>query len=153
MRSILFAAALAITPTLAAAQADEALVREYAALPAVQQMMAAMMSPEAATAQLEATLPPGLELSDEQLTQIGLIMSEELVDFQPRMEVLMIDAMIESFTNEEVQAMIDFYSSDVGASILLRTQPMFTSIMATMAPELQGRMMARQADIMAIIMQ
>lgn len=151
--SLALALALGLTPFAAPAQnAPEALVQEYAALPAVQEMMAAMFSPETSAAQLAATLPPGMDLSDDQLARIGAIMSAELTDFQPRMEELMIAGMVETFTAEEVQAMIDFYSSPVGASILLKTQPMFTAIMAEIAPEIQTRMMGRQAEIMQIIM-
>jgi hypothetical protein len=153
MRALILAAALALLPLAATAQpAPETLVREYAGLPAVQQMMAAMFSPEASAAQLQATLPPGMNLTDDQLSRIGEIISAEMIDFQPRMEGMMIAAMVETFTEEEVQAMIDFYSSPVGASILLKTQPMFTSIMTQMGPEIQTRMMGRQAEIMQIIM-
>ena len=151
MRSLTFALTLALTPTLSFAQSTEELAQEYAALPAVQDMMAAMFSPEASAAQLEASLPPGMDLSAEQLDQIGQIISAELVDFQPRLEVLMIEGMVETFTEEEIQAMIDFYSSDIGASILVKTQPMFTGIMTTLAPEMQTRMMSRQAEIIAVI--
>ena len=151
MRSLTFALTLALTPTLSFAQSTEELAQEYAALPAVQDMMAAMFSPEASAAQLEASLPPGMDLSAEQLDQIGQIISAELVDFQPRLEVLMIEGMVETFTEEEIQAMIDFYSSDIGASILVKTQPMFTGIMTTLAPEMQPRMMSRQAEIIAVI--
>ena len=153
MRALSLALALICTPFVTAAQpAPEALVREYAALPAVQQMMADMFSPEASAAQLAATLPPGIDLTDDQLAEVGRIISEELIDFQPRMEVMMITAMIETFTEEEVQAMVDFYASDVGASILLKTQPMFTNMMTELGPEMQERMVGRQADIMAVIM-
>ena len=142
----------ALAPRAAPAQtAPEALVREYAGLPAVQAMMAAMFSPETSAAQLAATLPPGISLSDDQLARIGTILSAEMISFQPRLEVLMIEGMMQAFTEEEVQAMIDFYSSPVGASILLKTQPMFTSIMAQMGPEIQARMLGRQAEILQII--
>ncbi len=152
MRALTFAVALALTPLSATAQSVEELAREYAALPAVQEMMSAMFSPEASAAQIAATLPPGMELTDQQLSDLGNLLSEELVDFQPRLEVLMIEGMVDTFNEEEMQAMIDFYSSDVGRSILVQTQPMFTNIMTQLAPEMQARMLGRQADIMAIIM-
>lgn len=152
MRAFTFAIALALTPLAATAQSVEELAREYAALPAVQEMTTAMFSPEASAAQIAATMPPGVELSEQQLSDLGTLLSEELEDFQPRLEVLMIDAMAETFTAEELTAMIEFYSSDVGRSILVQTQPMFTNIMTELAPEMQARMMGRQADIMAIIM-
>lgn len=151
MRAFTFAIALVLTPVAAAAQSVEELARDYAALPAVQEMMSAMFSPEASAAQISATLPPGVELSEQQLSDLGNLLSEELVDFQPRLEVLMIEGMIDTFNEEEMQAMIDFYSSEVGASILVQTQPMFTNIMTQLAPEMQERMLGRQADIMAII--
>ncbi len=152
MRALAFATALALSPLAATAQSVEELARDYAALPAVQEMMSAMFSPEASAAQIAATLPPGMELTEQQLTDLGTLLSEELIDFQPRLEVLMIEGMINTFTVEEMQAMIEFYSSDVGRSILVQTQPMFTSIMTQLAPEMQARMMGRQNDIMAIIM-
>ena len=152
MRAFTFAIALALAPLSVSAQSVEELAREYAALPAVQEMMAAMFSPEASAAQIAATMPPGVDLTEQQLTDLGNLLSEELIDFQPRLEVLMIEGMVDTFNEEEISAMIEFYSSDVGASILVQTQPMFTNIMTQLAPEMQQRMLGRQADIMAIIM-
>ncbi|MEJ6392075.1 DUF2059 domain-containing protein [Gymnodinialimonas sp. 2305UL16-5] len=151
MRALCLALTLALAPLGAQAQSTAELAQEYADLPAVQEMMSAMFSPEASAQQLAATLPPGMTLTDEQMSEIGVIISEELIDFQPRLETLMVEAMAETFTEEEIQAMIDFYSTEIGASILIQTQPMFTNIMTQLGPEMQQRMMGRQADIMAII--
>lgn len=153
MRRIAFAIALALTPATVFAQSTLELSQQYANLPAVQEMMAAMFSPEASAAQIASTMPPGVTLSDDQMNRLGTLLSEELVDFQPRLEELMIAAMADTFTVEELQAQIDWASSDIGRSILVQTQPMFTAIMTQMAPELQARMMGRQADIMAIILE
>lgn len=151
MRNAAFAIALALTPASAFAQSTLELSQQYSALPAVQEMMAAMFSPEATAAQLAASLPPGVELNENQMTRLSTLMSEELIDFQPQLEALMIEAMAETFTAQELQAQIEWASSDVGRSVLVQTQPLMARITTQMAPELQTRMMNRQAEIMQIL--
>lgn len=151
MRHTLLALTLALAPAPLLAQSTLELSQQYSALPAVQEMMAAMFSPDATAAQLAATLPPGMVLNEGQMDRLAGIVSEELIGFQPRLEALMIDAMADTFTVAELEAQIEWASSDVGRSVLVQTQPLMARIMGEMAPELQTRMLGRQAEIVEVI--
>lgn len=127
------------------------LAEQYSALPAVQQMMDEMFSPEASASQFKATLPPGFEITDDQLLRVGVVMSDVLKGLQPRMVELQNTAIAEVFTEEEIRAMIDFHSTDIGAQILIKTQPMFTAVMGQLTPEIVQAMGAKQGEIAAIL--
>lgn len=150
MRTTVFALALALSPATLHAQSNTELAQQYAALPAVQEMMASMISPEATAGQLAATLPPGVNLNDDQMSRLAALLSEELVDFQPTLEALMINAMADTFTVDELQAQIEWASSDVGSAVIAQTQPLMARITNEMAPDLLARIGSRQGEIMQI---
>lgn len=133
------------------AQSRLELAEQYSALPAVKQMMDEMFSPEASASQFKATLPPGFEITENQLLRVGVVMSDVLKGLQPRMVELQNSAIAEVFTEEEIRAMIDFHSTDVGAQILIKTQPMFTAVMGQLTPEIVQAMGAKQGEISAIL--
>ena len=133
------------------AQSRLELAEQYSALPAVQQMMDEMFSPEASASQFKATLPPEFEITDDQLLRIGVVMSGVLKGLQPRMVELQNAAIADVFTEEEIRAMIDFHSTEVGAQILIKTQPMFTAVMGQLTPEIVQAMGAKQGEISAIL--
>ncbi len=133
------------------AQSRSELAEQYSALPAVRQMMDEMFSPAASAAQFKATLPPGFEITDDQLLRVGEVMSDVLIGLQPRMVELQKAAIADVFTEEEIQAMIDFHSTDIGARILIKTQPMFTAVMGQLTPEIVQAMGAKQGEISDIL--
>ena len=133
------------------AQSRAELAEQYSALPAVQQMMTEMFSPESSASQFKATLPPGFEITDDQLFRVGAVMSDVLKGLQPRMVELQNAAIAEVFTEEEIRAMIDFHSTDIGAQILVKTQPMFAAVMGELTPEIVQAMGSKQAEISAIL--
>ena len=149
--SIAFAFAFGVQATNAWAQSREELAEQYTALPAVQQMMTEMFSPEASAAQFKATLPQGFEITDDQLLRVGEVMSGVLLGLQPRMVELQNAAIAEVFTEEEISAMLEFHSTDIGAQILIKTQPMFTAVMSDLTPAIVEAMGAKQAEISAIL--
>jgi hypothetical protein len=154
MKLITRAAATCVAIFLATAgwtQSRLELAETYNALPAVQEMMVAMFSPEASAAQFRASLPPGVPISDDKALRVGEIMSGVLMGLKPTMETLQTEAIAEVFTEEEIQAMIDFHSTEIGAQVLVKTQPMFQRVMGELTPQIMQAMAAKQAEIIEIM--
>lgn len=89
-------------------------------------------------AQFEARLPPGIQLSDDQRERIGVIMSEGMMRVRPRLEQLMVEGMATNFSVDELQALIDFYSSEHGATVMRKMQPFMQQVMGELGPELNA---------------
>ncbi|MEL7114857.1 MAG: DUF2059 domain-containing protein [Pseudomonadota bacterium] len=130
---------------------SEALAADYVAMPEVQQMMDDMFSPGSMGAQFAAGLPNSVSLSDAQEAEVGVLLSEVMMDFRPRLETLMRDATAKFFTAEEISALIAFYKSEHGAAVMSKMQPMMTEVMGEMMPELQSRTQAVLPQLMQII--
>lgn len=133
------------------AQDTTALAEQYIALPSVQQMMTDMMSPEAMMAQLSAMMPAGTTLTDDQRTRLGEVLQRTLGGLRPAMEEAMVASAAGTFTAEELQAMLDFYGSEVGASVLAKTQPMMADFMGRIGPQMQAAQAAMMPEVMAIM--
>ena len=150
-KTLALASAIGLTASATFAQSRTELAQEYAALPAVQEMMVAMFSPETSAAQFRASLPPGYPLTDEQALKVGEVMSGVLMGLKPQMEALQVEAIAEVFTEEEIQTMIDFYSTEMGGQILIKTQPMFQKVMTELTPQIMQAMAAKQGEIGQIL--
>jgi len=122
----------------ASAQRVEELANQYGNLPQVDKLMTDMFSPNSMAAQFSAGLPPSVTLSDEKKLKIGTLMSTEMNKLRPRFKQLMIEGSAKTFNADELTALIGFYSSQHGASVLSKMQPFFQNVMAEMAPEIQG---------------
>ncbi len=122
-----------------------ALARQYVSMPEVRQPMTDMFSPKAVGAQVAASLPPGVKLTDDQIARIGTLMSNALNNLRPRLEELMISGSAETFSTDELQALIDFYRSEHGATIMTKMTPFMTNVMVKLGPEMQ----AMQQQIMS----
>jgi hypothetical protein len=133
------------------AQSTEELAQEYVALPANQQMMEDMFSGESFAAQMAATLPPQMNLSDDQMQRIGAAMAGAMAPLLPQMEAAMLEATAQTFTVEELQAMIDFYGSEIGASILAKSPGLMQTAMARIAPAMMQMQQQVMPEIMAIM--
>lgn len=131
----------------AAAQDLERLAEDYVNLPANQQMITEMFAPEAMAAQFATGLPPGVTLTDAQRDEIGTLLSDVLTDMRPQIEAAMIESSAEQFTGDELEALIEFYSSDIGTSVLLKMQPFFESYMAEIQPGLMSRIQSVLPEI------
>ena len=151
MRHALRGLALSAALALPAAADTDALAEQYLALPAVQDMMSDMFSAEAMGQQFSSSLPPNVGVTDDQALKVGMILSDAMQEIRPDMERLMLEKSAELFTEAELQAMIDFYSSDVGKSVLSKNQAFFTATMTELNPKIMAAVQARQGDIMQIL--
>lgn len=130
--------ALATAPALPAFAQDTAALREaaerYIRNPVQQRMMDEMLSADAMVAQMRAMVP---QLTEEQAQLVARITSEEMAVLRPDLEAAMIDASVETFTLEEIEALEAFYSTPVGASVMSKMQPFMATAMGMIAPEMQ----------------
>ena len=131
----------------AVAKDIDTLAEDYVNLPANQQMITEMFSPEDMAAQFATGLPPGVSLTDTQRTGIGSVLSGVLTDMRPELEAAMVEASADRFTQAELEALIGFYSSDVGASVLLKMQPYFQDYMADIQPGMMDRIRSALPEI------
>jgi hypothetical protein len=143
--------ALAFSATQALAQSALDLAEEYATMPEVQQMMDEMFSPESMIAQFEMNLPASVVLTDDQRTRVGTLLSDTMNEMKPRMQEMMIAGSAKYFSVDELQALIDFYRSEHGASVMSKMQPFFQETMAQLAPEIQQKMQDVGPQIIEII--
>ena len=147
LRGLALSAALA----LPAAADTDALAEEYLALPAVQDMLSDMFPAEAMAQQFSSSMPPNVALSDDKALKVGKILSDTMQEIRPEMERLMLEKSAELFTEAELQAMIDFYSSEVGASVLRKNQTFFSATMTELNPKIMAAVQARQGEIAQIL--
>jgi hypothetical protein len=155
LKSLVLAAAIGIAtlpplPSLAD-EATEKLAREYVNMPEVQQMIDDMFSPESMGAQMAGQLPPGFEVDYEKRKQIGKLMSDGMQSLRPRMQELMASNAAEVFSEEELQALIDFYGSEHGAAVMAKMQPYFQKTMAELAPDMREMQKSVVPQIMEIL--
>lgn len=152
MRRFVLAAALAVATALPAA-ADELgdLVQQYVNLPANQQMIDSMLSPEMLAQQFSMGLPPDMEVSDEKITQIGALLSSEMQKLRPDMMEAMANAMAAHFTKEEISALMAFYQDEHGASAMAKMQPYMADFTAQIMPKFAEMQQAILPDIIALL--
>ena len=151
MKRLHLAAAFALLSAPAFAQDTLTLATEYTNMPQVQNMITSMFSPETMGKQVALGLPPSITLTDDQQNQIGEVMSEAMNDLRPRLEELMTSSTAETFSVDELQALIDFYGSEHGANIMTKMQPLMTSVMGQLAPEMQALQAKVGPDIVRIM--
>ena len=133
--SLTLAATLAST---AFAQDDPDTLRDaaeaYVNNPIQQKMIDDMLSPDMVMAQM-AALTQGMP--QDQIETISNIVAEEVTAIRPAMEAAMIDGAAATFTLEEINALNDFYASEIGASVMGKMTPFMQSYMASLGPDLQ----------------
>lgn len=127
-----------------AAQDTRSLAEDYATLPAVQAMVDDMFSAEAMAAQFRAGLPPTVPITEAQIAEVGALLATQMEALRPRLSEVMVETSADLFTAEELEALIAFYSTDVGASVLGKSQNMMTDVMGQLGPD----MLALQQTIM-----
>ncbi|MEO0357361.1 MAG: hypothetical protein AAF386_03515, partial [Pseudomonadota bacterium] len=84
MKNLLLSICLLAFSAGAQSQTTQELAEEYANLPAVQNMMTELFSPEAMRQQMVASVPPSVPITDSQLRRIGVVMSNAMIALQPR---------------------------------------------------------------------
>lgn len=138
MKHSLLAIALGLLTAPAFAQGTTELAKQYVNMPEVQNMITEMFSPTAMGNQIAARLPAGMALSEVKKQQIGLIMSAAMNDLRPNLEESMISTSSEMFSADELQALIEFYSSEYGASVMMKMTPFMAKVMGQLQPEIQA---------------
>jgi hypothetical protein len=151
MKRLHLAAAFVLLSTPTFAQDTTALAEQYTNMAPVQNMITTMFSPEAMGNQIALSLPPTISLSDEQKGEIGVLMSTAMNELRPRLQELMISSTAQTFTAPELEALIGFYGSEHGASIMTKMQPLMANVMAELAPEMQAMQAKVGPDIVRII--
>lgn len=151
MKRLHLATAFVLLSSPAFAQDTLTLATEYTNMPQVQNMISSMFSPDAMGKQVALGMPPSITLTADQQSQIGLVMSEAMNELRPRLEELMISSTAETFSVEELQALIGFYRSEHGAAIMTKMQPLMTSVMGQLAPEMQALQAKVGPDIVRIM--
>jgi hypothetical protein len=103
-----------------------------------------MFDPDTIIAQIMTAQPALNKLPDDKLRKIADIVSAELDSVRPDLTEAMRDKAAEHFTSDDLEALIAFYGSPAGASVLAKTQPFMQDVMTEIAPVMQasmGRMM------------
>ncbi len=132
------------------ANASEELAKQYLELPAMQKMVDEMFTPATLKSQLAPALPG---VSDDKLDKITALMSEELTKMKPEMQTMMLEGATETYSDGELQAMIDFYSTEIGAEVLVKTGKFTQSYMAEMGPMMQSVMQKMGPQVAEIMSQ
>lgn len=120
-----------------------AAAKSYLESPAQQKMIDAMFSPDQMVAMLKAQMPT---VSQDKLDAVAKIVSEELNSIRPKMEEVMLEAAVEQFTTEELEAMDEFYRSEMGEAVMLKMpgfMQSYTSQMGEDMGQMQQRIMQR----------
>ena len=116
---------------------------------ATQTMMDEMLSPDVLLKAMQAQF--GDQIDEEMASRIAEIASEELSTVRPAMQEAMIEAAVETFTLEEIQAQVAFQETPEGRSVMTKMQPYMTSFYGKVGPEFQAaqtRMMERLQETM-----
>ena len=138
MKRFFLAVVFSLLTTSVFAQDVNELAKKYVNMPEIQNMISDMFSPVAMGNQVAANLPANITLTDEKKQRIGVVMSEAMNDLRPRMETLMISTSAQIFSAGELTALIEFYGSEHGASIMAKMTPFMANVMAQLQPEMQA---------------
>ena len=140
------AQAPAAPPAAAVNPRAEALVRRYLAAIHFEQLLDTMMG---------ATIPVMTEnlskqypsLTPEQREQIGAVVRDTMrEDFTPKMLAKMVPIYAQTFSESELEAMVAFYESPAGQSIMKKTPslaPKSAEVARELLPSMQQDVMAR----------
>lgn len=152
LRSLTAALALALAMTGPVhAQDTLKLAQDYVSMPGVQKMMTDMFSPAALLAQFENGLPGGVTLRDDQRERIATLLSDAMQQLRPLLTSQMVEGAAKNFTVDELKALIAFYGSEHGASVMTKMQPYMQDVMVNVGPELNRAMQKITPEISKII--
>ena len=121
----------------------EAAAGAYVRHPAVQQMLDDTWSVDTMRAAIVAQLKAhGTTLRGDQVETLTRIVHEELSRVRPQFETLMTDAVLDTFSLDEIRALNRFLDTELGARAITKTGSMMRSFYARGAP-LLGKMSRR----------
>lgn len=147
------AALIFCLPTAGFAQTSEtmAAAERYIAMPEIQSMMDEMLGAEAAAANFRNGLPPTIPTTDAQLEEIGALLSSKMQTLRPELEAAMTSGAAKHFTVDEIEALIAFYQSPLGASVMAKMQPYMTETMGEIMPAMMQATQSALPDIQRIL--
>lgn len=122
------------SPVLAQDAALVAAAESYISSPSQQDMIDRLLSPDSIRAQISSARP---DIPVDLLVEVGKIASEELLAVRPQLEKSMVDAAVETFTLEEIEALDAFYRTPEGQSVLIKNATFMQTAMNSIAPEMR----------------
>jgi hypothetical protein len=149
MKHLTLIAALCLATASAAQDDPRSAAETFVQSEGQQNLLDTMLSTEGVMAQMglvAGQLPP------EKMQAIAEIVADELDTIRPVMETAMIEGMSETFTLEEINALAEFYASDVGASAMSKMNPYMAETMQSLGPafqEMQARLAQRVQEEMS----
>ena len=152
MRTLILAVLIGLNASVSFAQDEMEAKRQaaeaYVSSEAQQSIIAQVGSPEVIAAQMEAQFP---QIPAEARTQLAEIASEEMAPMMDEMERVMIDAVAETFSLEEIEAITAFYETPAGLAMAQKTAPLMQSVFARIGPQMQAaqqRIAERTAEVL-----
>lgn len=138
MRRALIAVAFSLFAAPAFSQTPELLAaaEQYVDTPAVQEIIRQSLSGPALANMVAEGFPANVQLSPEKMERIGNVLAEAAQPLLPKMREAMIYAAARQFTPEELNALMDFYNSEHGASVMQKMHPYLMDVMGRIAPEM-----------------
>ena len=108
-----------------------AAAESYIQHPITQGVLDSMSSVETMRSGLVSHLKAeGTTLSSDQIELLSRILQEEFARIRPQFETALTNAAIETYSLKEIQALNEFYSSDVGASAMMKSGMLMRSFNA-----------------------
>ncbi|MEX0337464.1 MAG: DUF2059 domain-containing protein [Arenibacterium sp.] len=134
---------LSLGPLNAETNEKRALARAFVESPVQQRMIDDMLSPEA----LEKSIATQLkDAKPETIEVVSQITAEEFMKIRPELNALMVGIAQDLYTAEELEAMIAFYASPLGASAMSKSGAFvqrFATDMRPIAQRMQFTLMQR----------
>lgn len=114
------------TPLLEADEESRELAARYLGLPAIQEMNDQLYGGNA----LDSMLSMQEGLPQEVRAAMSRILREEFAKLRPGLEAAMVETAAQTFTKEELEALIAFYETPEGASVARKTAPFSQRVFA-----------------------
>ncbi len=131
-------ALLVVVASSALADDDAALkaaAKSYVGHPVTQRVVDDAISVDMLRSFIELQLQmQGTQLRDDQAEALTRIIQEELQRMRPQLEGLLTTAVSETLTLEEIQAFNDFLNTELGASVMLKSNLLMQSFAADAGP-------------------
>ena len=153
--SMLVAVFLSVVAGPAVAEDSSALraaAESHVRHPVTQRVLDGMLSIDTLRPHLVgATQASGTQLESDQVEALTRLLKEELDRIRPELETVMVNAAIDTYTVEELQALSEFYDTALGASAMMKADRFAQSFSIGIAPLFQQLFERLDAQIEAEI--
>ncbi|MFS4437595.1 DUF2059 domain-containing protein [Paracoccaceae bacterium GXU_MW_L88] len=126
--------------------------KRYVSLPSQQQMIDDMLGVDVMRSSLDMAIPPELGVSDSALDQAAQVIADRVQAKKPELLGVMVEAAAQNFTVEELEAVIDFYTSPVGDSVSRKMGAYMVDVNQLMTPMIMEVQKAAEPQLMEIFM-